>query len=70
MTEFAKAMEETATKLANAGFFGIVIGLIGLAYHNIERRISKCEKVDDESVIQLTKIAADVSHIKEHCSKC
>jgi hypothetical protein len=48
------------------GLFTIFGALIGIIYHNIVRRIEKCEK--DSEVI--SGIASDVKHIMKHCSRC
>jgi hypothetical protein len=56
--------------LASTGSVGIIIGLVGLAYRDIARRIGKCEEINDELRPEIAAIGEDVKLILGHCQHC
>lgn len=55
---------------AELPIIGVVVGLIALAYRDILRRISHCEKVDEKLIPQIIEIGVNVKHIRAHCANC
>jgi hypothetical protein len=49
---------------------GALIGLAGLAYRDILRRLSHCESVDEKMGPTMVEIATDVKHVLAHCKLC
>ena len=59
----------TQVEMASAGV-GVVLLLVGGIYRDIMRRIGRVETQYDEISPLVISIAADVKHIREHCSHC
>jgi hypothetical protein len=57
-------------RYAELPLVGVVIGLIALAYRDVLRRISHCERVDEKLIPQITEIGVDVKYIRACCINC
>jgi hypothetical protein len=49
---------------------GIIVGLIGVIFSSITKRVSKVEDCIEDLTPTVALINHNVQHIKKHCSHC
>jgi hypothetical protein len=65
-----KSIENSISPFVPGGLFTIFVGLAGLIYRDVNRRLTACEKTDSEIFPVVVETSVDVKHILNHCSKC